>query len=424
LLLAPLTAACESDEPSGPAQRADAGGGTDAGEPVSTDAGGGDEGQGADASVDADAGKPASDNPAILVAVFVRNPEGRNIYVGAVPKVPTGKLDYSQFLEFDSIDAYTANGFVYVWDREPAQMTQYSVDENLQLVKGKTADFLELGLSGGGIPSFASEHLAYILSPALDVIAKFDPTTMEVLGSIEVDRPDRPGLDTYGVEVTRFGKSTAWVISSENYDALEVYHGVTLLLLEDGAEEAKLIEDDRCAGGPDGVFVDGKGDLYVRGNATWGLYAAFGKEAKSVRTCTLRVRKGESEFDKDYLLDHKELTGTYVNGPWFHIEGSRFVANVWADETMIPETPDEFFGGTGYKSLLVDIEKRTAEPYPALDGQVLVSSIEFNVDGQPYYQFSKTGSVVGGTTDVVKLNVDGIEDAFELPELWSLARIR
>src|SRR4051794_2929555 len=35
----------------------------------------------------------------VSVAVRVRNPNGRNIYVGAFPEVPTGMLDTSKMLE-------------------------------------------------------------------------------------------------------------------------------------------------------------------------------------------------------------------------------------------------------------------------------------------------------------------------------------
>lgn len=368
--------------------------------------------------------EPSSeDASAILLAVRVRNPEGRNIYVGAVPELPEGQLDYSEFIEFDSVDVYAANGFVYVWEREPAQMTQYTVGKDMKLEKGGTVDLLEYGLGGGGIPSFASEHLAYVLSRQLDVIVKFDPTTMELLGTIEVEPLKREGMDTIAVDVYRYGDKTAWLLYSENYEAYEIHHSVALLILGDGEDETKLIVDDRCAGA-DGAHVDAKGDLYVRSNATWGLYAAYGDKHEAVKTCTLRVRKGETEFDKDYILDHKELTGSYVNGPWFHLEGSRFVANVWTDETPFPELADDFFNGDGYRQFLVDTEARTAEPYPYLEDSVLVSSIEFKLDGKTYYQLSQTGSVLGGKTEIVELQPDGIKKTFELPELWAFARIR
>ena|GEM_PF-5691085 len=55
---------------------------------------------------------------------------------------------------------------------------------------------------------------------------------------------------------------------------------------------------------------------------------------------------------------------------------------------------------------------------------MLVSSIEFNVDGVPYYQLSKTGSVLDGEAEIVELGPDGIKTAFALPELWAFARIR
>jgi hypothetical protein len=60
---------------------------------------------------------PIDGSPALLVAVIVEGPDDCAVYVGAVPEVPTGELDHSQFLELGSIDVYTSGGYVFVWDR-------------------------------------------------------------------------------------------------------------------------------------------------------------------------------------------------------------------------------------------------------------------------------------------------------------------
>jgi hypothetical protein len=111
-------------------------------------------------------------------------------------------------------------------------MTQYSVNEQLELVKGPTLSFLDLGFSGGGVPAFASEHLAYVLAPDLDVIVKYDPSTMEIIGTIDVAPLDRPMLESYGVDYYRFGKSMVWLLNSENGETQKIHRGVTLLVLD------------------------------------------------------------------------------------------------------------------------------------------------------------------------------------------------
>jgi hypothetical protein len=48
-------------------------------------------------------------------------------------------------------------------------------------------------------------------------------------------------------------------------------------------------------------FVDADGDYYIRADAYWRYCAVFGEATSSVRTCVLRVRKGEAQFDPEYF---------------------------------------------------------------------------------------------------------------------------
>lgn len=188
-----------------------------------------------------------------------------------------------------------------------------------------------------------------------------------------------------------------------------------------------FIEDDRCTGGGGG-YADANGDYYVRAGALWGLYAAIGEDASDVRTCVLRLNEGAKSFDADYLVDYRELTGSYVNYPWFHVTGSQYVAHAWPSAEPLPSTVDEFWAtdaATRFEQVLVDIDEGTAKPYPDLEGGRLISSDEFKVDGVSYYQLSETGYVQGGTTDVVELQPDGIARRFHMPgSLWAMGRIR
>lgn len=387
-----------------------------------------DEAEDADAEGNGDevveGGSKERDDSAILVAAFVRTPDGRNIYVGATKDVPKGKVDYSQWLEFGNVDVYTANGFVYVWERDPATMTQFTVTKDLALEKGPTLSFLNYGLGGGGLPVFITKNRAYVLSAALDIIVVYDPTEMEITETIDVTVPERPGLEPYALDGVVFGDSVVWLLDAQNLEAQKTHLGVTALVASASSNEPpRIVEDDRCVGS-DGLHLDDKGDLYVRAGAYWGVFAAYGEAADSVRTCMLRMRSGETEFDPDFLVDFEEVTGTYVNGPWFYVGGSQFIAHVWNPEVEVPEAIDDYWSFEGYQPFLVDIEARTAEPYPDLEGGVVVSSSEFKVDDVRYYQLSETGTAVNARTRIVELHPDGIREAFSLQELWALARIR
>jgi hypothetical protein len=175
------------------------------------------------------------------------------------------------------------------------------------------------------------------------------------------------------------------------------------------------------------VAGDAQGDYYVRAGALWGQYAAYGEGSESVRTCLLRIAAGEEQFDPDYLLDFRELTGSYVNYPWFHVTGSQYLALAWDPAQALPSVDEFYLPDTTalFRPLLVDVDARTAAPYPAVAGGKLISSDEFQVDGVSYYQLSQTGYVDGGTADIVELRPEGVVPRFHVPgSIWALARIR
>jgi hypothetical protein len=368
--------------------------------------------------------------PAVLIGVYIDVPEGRNIYVGAVPDVPEGELDYSGFLEFGNVDVSTYGAWVFVWDREAARLTRFGVREDFSLYQdGEGLSFLSYSAGGpfeGGEIAFISATRAYTLSSELDVVAIWNPTTMEITGTIPMQPPDVPsGFVSWAHTPTVVRDRVVWQIVSDNRDTDEVHHAVTLAVADaDTDEPVRYVTDERCAVA-NGGHVDEHGDYYVRADGYWGYYAVYGDAADDVRTCVLRLRAGESEFDPDYEVDMESLTGSRINWPWFHVEGSRYVAWAWNRDETPPEDPDSYWMSRAFQPLLVDVEERTSEPYPDLDGTIIVSSAERALDGVSYYERSEVGYVgAENHADIVELRTTGIVHKFSIPSLWALGRIR
>lgn len=373
-------------------------------------------------------GADSGDDAAILVGVFVRTPEGRNVYVGAEPEVPTGELDYSEYLEFSDVEASTHAGYVFIWEREAARMTRYAVTDDLELKKGPTLSFREEGAgngSGFGSTVYISPTRAYTLSSALDRVIVWDPEAMELTGTIDMEPPERAdGLSTSPSAGHVVGDSVIWPLRSTEWDGQNYFPGVAVAIADAHSDdEVRIVEDYRCVGS-DGALVDDKGDFYIRAGGYWGTSAAYGKDADDVRTCVLRIKKGEDVFDSDYLIDMKELTGTYVNFPWVRVEGSKYLAHAWNPDKALPKSIDDYWDGGGLEPLLVDIETGQSEPFPDVADHTIVSAVQFELDGVSYYQLSKTGTAVEGSAEVVELHSDGVRKKFSLPELWALDRIR
>jgi hypothetical protein len=364
---------------------------------------------------------------AILVAAFVLGlEEDRSIYVGAAPEVPEGELDYSSFLEFGNVDVSTYGGYVFVWERDPAIMTRYTVEDDLSLTRGPSRSFFNYGVGGGGELVYVSETRAYILSPQLDTIVVWNPVTLEITGTIPVDFPQElrsSGFAPFAHKGQVVGDSVVWQIIAANFDSLTIHPGVVLAIASSSTDEpVRFIEDDRCIGG-DGGYVDARGDYYVRAGGYWGYFAAYGPAREAARTCVLKLPAGSADFDPDYLVDMRELTGTYLNFPWFHVEGSTYLTQVWDPAVALPENPNDYYLGAGLEALLVDIEAGSVEPYPDIDGTIPISSNELALDGVAYYEWSDQG-LGAGSTQVMELRRQGLVPKFSLPSLWALGRIR
>jgi hypothetical protein len=119
------------------------------------------------------------------------------------------------------------------------------------------------------------------------------------------------------------------------------------------------------------------------------------------------------------------VTGSRINWPWFHVEGSSYIAWVWDEQQPPPADPNDYWLSRGFKPLLVDLEQGTSEPYPDLEGTIIVSSEERELDGKPFYEWSQDGFIgEENHADVVELTRQGIRRTFSLPSLWALSRIR
>ncbi|HEU5076596.1 MAG TPA: hypothetical protein VFU02_20545, partial [Polyangiaceae bacterium] len=270
------------------------------------------------------AGEPdstvAGTDPALLVAVIVQKPEDRNVYVGAVPEVPEGELDYSRFLEFGNVDVSTYGGHVFVWDRDPARMTRFTSNQALELVDPRPLSFEKHGAGGGGEHVFVSATRAYLLTPDLDTIVVWDPEAMRITDSIPLDLaegnggtggPSLTGFETFAHKGMLVGDHVVWQLVSANWDKNEIHHATTLLMVNVNDDTVRVVEDERCAGA-NGGYVDERGDYYVRADAYWGYFSIYSAAEEPPHSCVLRIREGETEFDQDYQLDMRELTGSNV----------------------------------------------------------------------------------------------------------------
>jgi hypothetical protein len=274
---------------------------------------------------------------------------------------------------------------------------------------------------------FISAERAYTFAPEIDLVLVWNPETMERTGTLPLELPERPaGMETFPYDGYVVGDKVFWNMFSGDWDTITPYPSVTLAIADANSDEepVRVIEDDRCIpGGP--ASIDANGDYYVQAGAYYGYFLAYGDVDPSARTCVLRVKAGQTEFDQDYLLDYRELTGSYVSDPWFNISGSQYFARSWDPTVPFPDSSDNFYDNAALRPLVVDIATGDTRPYPDLGGIKTVDGVTRQVDGVTYFQLSETGYVENGNTDVVELRPDGIVPRFHLSGfLLGLERVR
>jgi hypothetical protein len=370
---------------------------------------------------------PADTEPAILVSSHVRTPEGGNIYVGALPNIPEGQLDRSRFLELsEDVDVFTHAGYVFVWDREPAIMTRFSVRDDMTLVEGPRLS-LASALPGVGRHVVISETRAYTLSTSLETLAIWNPTSMEVTAIVPLDPPDVDPTFSPSVGMgTLAGNQVIWPIEWFGDQTIRRSSMVVIAnIASDGPPS--FTEDTRCSGATS-HHRDAAGDFYVYALAGDGFFAGYDLSGGEVRTCILRVKANEPGFDPSYVVDLRELTGTYINRAWFHVRDSQYLAYVWDTSVPLPDSGWEGYNQTPLRPFLIDLAEEAVVAYPHVVGNAVVASMQFNVDGVAYHQVSDNaqGNEIAAGTEILEVHPDGALPRFSISPgtLNALSRIR
>ena len=213
--------------------------------------------------------------------------------------MPEGELDYSGYLELGNVDLSTYGGWVFAWEREASALTRYGVRADFSLFRsGEQLSFQSHSGGGefvGGELAFISATRAYALSSELDLVVVWDPTTMEITGTIPMEPPNVPaGFVPFAHHPAVVGDKVIWEIVATNDETEEIHRSVMLAVASAETDEpVRYATDERCAGA-NGGHRDERGDYYVRADGYWGKYAAYGARASEVGTCVLRIPRWRS----------------------------------------------------------------------------------------------------------------------------------
>jgi hypothetical protein len=304
------------------------------------------------------------------------------------------------------------------------------VDDALLLHEGPAVSFANLGGTGTVMTSFVSPTRAYSMTRDIMQIVVWDPSAMEVIGSIATDAavdPDYPELD-YG-EPVLFVDYVAWPVLWYDYDKRRFKPEVGVILASTRSEvPAFVVRDSRCGGGWS-LFTDTAGDLYATGNAWFGFAHFFGDEAAAQPPdCVIRIKSGSTAFDPDYYVDLNQVAGTPAVYHAWQVSGRSLFAAIWdpADEPSALLDPDAYWSAPLLREL-VRIDEETSVPVTGIPKSAVASTLDYRLDGSLFMLASEG---IGESGSVARSSLYRIADteavlALSTPgDIWSLGRIR
>jgi hypothetical protein len=368
--------------------------------------------------------------PAVMVAVATRSPEGTNFYVGAYPELPA-QVELSEMVETPSgQNAATFAGSVYVWSPDSGIYRRYSVGADLLLRETGAVSFVNQGGTGNVMTSFISPTRAYSMTRDNMSIIVWNPEAMTVTGSIDTSAaldPAYPSFD-YGEPVV-FGDYVAWPILWYDYDNYDFKPSVDVILASASTEApAFAVSDARCGGGWS-LFVDEQGDLYALGNAWFGFAHFFDRDpARQPNDCLLRIPAGSTAFDPQFYVDLNRAADTPAVYHTWQSTGRSVVAAVW-DRNSDPSTlasPDDYWDAP-MKRTLVRIDDQVSEPLAGIPSSAVFSTLNYRLDGELYMLMSEGSSGPAGDarSSLYRVTDSAAELALTTSgDIWAIGRIR
>jgi hypothetical protein len=200
-------------------------------------------------------------------------------------------------------------------------LLRFDVDDSDQLVQSAVLSFAGVGMTSliGTHVYIVSDTKGYVFDPAGPRLIAWDPSAMTLTGTqIDLSATSRPGwvpnlsLGTLNQGAVRRGAELLIPLSWQDQDGNSRFASGVLVIDSDTDSVVSVDEDERCGEAYTNVAAP-NGDVYFFPPA-WSATAHYFIDMHQP-TCVLRVRAGETSFDRDFSLDLSALgTGSAASG--------------------------------------------------------------------------------------------------------------
>lgn len=259
---------------------------------------------------------PAGAAEGYVLGSVVITPDGRTTYFQILPDLdPEGPVTNDRAVEAAGNGVLLTRGRdIFLGLAEAPEWVRYTVGED-----GTLSETGRMSLAGQGFSfvdygnAIVADDLAVSVSSESMVAVIWDPSAMKIVSTVELPHLAREG---YATEVfTTVAHDGRVYIPGRwaDWEGGRVYPTVQLTILDPYAGEVLgVAEDERCISGGR-ILFDEAGYGYVMGdgrNYSAQMFAnAAGTDVAS--NCLLRLPPGGLDFEQDYAVEVKSITGGY-----------------------------------------------------------------------------------------------------------------
>jgi hypothetical protein len=314
-------------------------------------------------------------------------------------------------------------GYFLLAGGEAPTFTRYGLDAAGKLEKGKTVSFANLGVKETwGHVIFVDANKAYFLDASQLQVISFNPTTMEINRAIPV--PDfrcEEMVTSFGMPVRR---DDGFYFPRSCWDLDKTSAGATLVHLDPKTDQVTVTQDPRCMGMQVG-FLASSGDAYWFSDHDASAEWAY-QRRNAPHDCALRLRAGQTTFDKDWALDLTTRTGGVSAVAAVPGAGSTIWVKVFDEAAMPKPVPVTEIDWTvkAWRWGHLDVEGNGPVTLDTQSPLVVSYGAPIVVDGRSFSP-ATTFSDSGDLTTLVEITQAGVRDrAIVRGELRKVARLR
>lgn len=360
----------------------------------------------------------ASSEPLYVVTTRVSTTSGAtHSFLLTVPSLgPETRFDLQHAVQLDTESpAFGVRGKPFVYtaaEGEPA-LLRWRVLADGSLQPASSISFASAGLrrlDSAASLAFVAEDKAYFCNrfdPARIVI--WNPATLEISGSIELDLPLLGQMLPQVVLSRRADRLFAVVSWQQAFSTDWTRFGdhVQVIAIDTSSDQIALRADEPRCNLLSAVSNGSDGTAYFSPSSYYAPLRSMLGDARGVDGCALRIQPGADRFEPGYAVDLAAITGGRPAGDMALVSDSTAFLRVWHAELVTPLSPD----GSNWESVIQEpgfmwwtwrVGAEQAEPIaeqrPSKDAQVFV------VDGTT---FTATRAEDGSSSQLELLDPQG-----------------